>query len=378
MLKLKYILKEEDNNQRLKGIELKIIRYLESKFGEYEWEDIYSGYDEDINESIFKELTDTLKIPVEKAIDLYYLYVNNIEAIRSGDDSWKENPNREDYTEKFSDKHIALSLELNTIPSLISEDRNKYYGLDQFTYYVDHGEYIIGDSDEVRDAIREYVENETYGLTNYSSVKEVYGSEIRYNFGERFICEFLFVPEGWKKEIANEDAGYRVAEMGEGEGLISELWGDDPETLELKSKYESLELLKSDLEDKINQTDNSEEIELYQEKIDGIDLELEDLYTDIRQHLYNYEYDNSYDMLTNNLEEWLEDYGYMSNGELITKRERGESKTFFPNFLSVDIEKMREELESLILENVGGYFATYDSIEREVEYNGITYYIYRL
>ena len=378
MLKLKYILKEEDNNQRLKGIELKIIRYLESKFGEYEWEDIYSGYDEDINESIFKELTDTLKIPVEKAIDLYYLYVNNIEAIRSGDDSWKENPNREDYTEKFSDKHIALSLELNTIPSLISEDRNKYYGLDQFTYYVDHGEYIIGDSDEVRDAIREYVENETYGLTNYSSVKEVYGSEIRYNFGERFICEFLFVPEGWKKEIANEDAGYRVAEMGEGEGLISELWGDDPETLELKSKYESLELLKSDLEDKINQTDNSEEIELYQEKIDGIDLELEDLYTDIRQHLYNYEYDNSYDMLTNNLEEWLEDYGYMSDGELITKRERGESKTFFPNFLSVDIEKMREELESLILENVGGYFATYDSIEREVEYNGVTYYIYRL
>jgi hypothetical protein len=148
--------------------------------------------------------------------------------------------------------------------------------------------------------------------------------------------------------------------------------------LELKSKYESLELLKSDLEDKINQTDNSEEIELYQEKIDGIDLELEDLYTDIRQHLYNYEYDNSYDMLTNNLEEWLEDYGYMSNGELITKRERGESKTFFPNFLSVDIEKMREELESLILENVGGYFATYDSIEREVEYNGVTYYIYRL
>ena len=378
MLKLKYILKEEDNNQRLKGIELKIIRYLESKFGEYEWEDIYSGYDEDINESIFKELTDTLKIPVEKAIELYYLYVNNIEEIRSGDDSWKENPNRVDYTEKFSDKHIALSLELDTIPSLISEDRNKYYGLDQFTYYVDHGEYIIGDSDEVRDAIREYVENETYGLTNYSSVKEVYGSEIRYNFGERFICEFLFVPEGWKKEIANEDAGYRVAEMGEGEGLISELWGDDPETLELKSKYESLELLKSDLEDKINQTDNSEEIELYQEKIDGIDLELEDLYTDIRQHLYNYEYDNSYDMLTNNLEEWLEDYGYMSNGELITKRERGESKTFFPNFLSVDIEKMREELESSILENVGGYFATYDSIEREVEYNGITYYIYRL
>ena len=378
MLKLKYILKEEDNNQRLKGIELKIIRYLESKFGEYEWEDIYSGYDTDINESIFKELTDTLKIPTEKAIDLYYLYVNNIEEIKSGDDYWKENPNREDYKEKFSDKQIAISLELNTIPSLISKNRNKYYGLEQFTYYVDGDEFIIGDSDEIRDAIREYAENETYGLTNHSSVKEVYGSDIRYDFGERFICEFLFVPEGWKKEIANEDAGYRVAEMGEGEGLISELWGDDPETLELKSKYESLELLKSDLEDKINQTDNSEEIELYQEKIDGIDLELEDLYTDIRQHLYNYEYDNSYDMLTNNLEEWLEDYGYMSNGELITKRERGESKTFFPNFLSVDIEKMREELESSILENVGGYFATYDSIEREVEYNGVTYYIYRL
>lgn len=379
MLKLSSLINEnKGDNQPVKGVVIKIIRFLENKFGDVEWEDIYNEYEEDTSESIFEILTDTLKIPVEKAIGLYYLYVINIEAIRSGDESWKENPNRVDYTEKFSDKHIALSLELNTIPSLISEDRNKYYGLDQFTYYVDGGDYIIGNTDEVRDAISEYVENETYGLTNYSSVKEVYDSEIRYRFGERFICEFLYVPEGWKKEISNEDAGYRVAEMGDGEDLISELWGDDPETLELKSKYESLELLKSDLEDKINQTDNSEEIELYREKIDVIESELEDLYDDIRQHLYNYEYDNSYDMLTNNLEEWLEEYGYMSNGELITKRERGESKTFFPKFLSVDIEKMREELESLILEDVGNYFATYDGSEREVEYNGVTYYIYRV
>ena len=381
MLKLSPLINEnKGDNQPVKGVVIKIIRYLENKFGDVQWEDIYNEYEEDTSESIFEELTDTLKIPVEKAIDLYYLYVNNIEDIRSGDDSWKENPNRVDYTEKFTDKHIALSLELDTIPSLISEDRNKYYGLDQFTYYVDGGDYIIGNTDEVRDAIREYVENETYGLTKYSSVEEVYDSEIRYGFGERFICEFLYVPEEWKKEISNEDARYRVAEMGEGEDLISELWGDHPKTLELKSKYESLELLKSDLEDKINQTDNSGEIELHQEKIDTIELELEDLYVDIREYLYDYEYDNSYDMLTNNLEEWLEGYGYMSNGELITKRERGESKTFFPGFLSVDIEKMREELESLILEDVANYFASYDGVEREVEleYNGVTYYIYRV
>jgi len=379
MLKLSSLINEnKGDNQPVKGVVIKIIRYLENKFGDVQWEDIYNEYEEDTSESIFEELTDTLKIPVEKAIGLYYLYVINIEAIRSGDESWKENPNRVDYTEKFSDKHIALSLELDTIPSLISEDRNKYYGLDQFTYYVDGGDYIIGNTDEVRDAISEYVENETYGLTNHSSVKKVYDSDIRYNFGERFICEFLFVPEGWKKEISNEAARYREEEMGDGEDLISELWGDDPKTLELKSKYESLELLKTDLEDKINQTDISQEIELHQEKIDGIDLELEDLYADIREYLYDYEYDNSYDMLTNNLEEWLEEYGYTSNGELITKRERGESKTFFPKFLSVDIEKMREELESMILENVGYYFATYDGSESEVEYNGVTYYIYRV
>ena len=39
---------------------------------------------------------------------------------------------------------------------------------------------------------------------------------------------------------------------------------------------------------------------------------------------------------------------------------------------------MREELESLILKDVGNYFATYDGSEREVEYNGVTYYIYRV
>ena len=167
--------------------------------------------------------------------------------------------------------------------------------------------------------------------------------------------------------------------MGEGEDLISELWGDDSETLELKSKYESLELLKTDLEDKINQTDNSGEIELYQDKIDVIESELEDLYADIREYLYNYEYDNSYDMLTNNLDEWLGDYGYMSNGELNTREDKyGKEKTFFPKFLSVDIEKMREEIESLLLEDVSNYFATYDGLEREVEYNGVTYYIYKV
>ena len=380
MLKLSSFINEnKGGNQPVKGVVIKIIRFLENKFGDIEWEDIHSEYDEDTSESIFKELTNTLKIPVEKAFELYYLYVNNIEDIRSGDDSWKENPNRVDYTEKFSDKHIALSLELDTIPSLISEDRDKYYGLDHFTYYEDGAGYIIGNTDEVRDAIREYVENETYGLTNHSNVKEVYDSEIRYRFGERFICEFLYVPEEWKKEISNEDARYRVAEMGEGEDLISELWGDHPKTLELNSKYESLELLKSDLEDKINQTDNSGEIELYQEKIDVIESELEDLYSDIREYLYDYEYDNSYDMLTNNLDVWLEDYGYMSNGELITREGKyGKEKTFFPKFLSVDIEKMREERRGELGENVGNYLSGYDGSEREVEYNGITYYIYRV
>ena len=167
--------------------------------------------------------------------------------------------------------------------------------------------------------------------------------------------------------------------MGEGEDLISELWGDHPKTLELNSKYGSLELLKSDLEDKINQTDNSGEIELYQEKIDVIESELEDLYSDIREYLYDYEYDNSYDMLTNNLDVWLEDYGYMSNGELITRGDKyGKEKTFFPKFLSVDIEKMREERRGELGENVGNYLSGYDGSEREVEYNGITYYIYRV
>ena len=65
MLKLSSLINEnKGDNQPVKGVVIKIIRFLENKFGDVEWEDIYNEYEEDTSESIFKELTDTLKIPV--------------------------------------------------------------------------------------------------------------------------------------------------------------------------------------------------------------------------------------------------------------------------------------------------------------------------
>ena len=65
------------------------------------------------------------------------------------------------------------------------------------------------------------------------------------------------------------------------------------------------------LGEKVNQTDNTEEIERYEEGIERINDELEDLYVEIEEYLLEREYNYSYDRMTNDLQEWLEDYGYL-------------------------------------------------------------------
>jgi len=57
MLKLSSLINEnkgdKGGNQPVKGVVIKIIRFLENKFGDIQWEDIYNEYEEDTSESIF-------------------------------------------------------------------------------------------------------------------------------------------------------------------------------------------------------------------------------------------------------------------------------------------------------------------------------------
>ena len=382
MLKLISIINEnKEGNIPVKGIELKIIRHLENKFHEFETDEIYNqSYSEDLYE-IFSELVDVLKIPYESALKVYTLYINNINEIRSGDDSWKENPNRRYDTSEISNQQLALSQHLQVPFSIINRDNSDYYGLEYFLDEVSGNFYAVGDREEVDKAIENVVEGICFLLNNNSPLKEIYESELGYIYGSRFISEFLYIPEGWKKEIAQEDSRYIVNDYGSGEDLVNELYLDEPESVELKDKYEILDEKRISLVEKANQTDNTEEIERYEEGIERINDELEDLYVEIEEYLLEREYKHSYFRMTIDLHGWLEDYGYLysDNGELSVRQDQyGKEKTFYPKFLSVDMDKLKEELYKEIRQQTGSEFARYDGIERKEVVDGETYYIYKV
>ncbi len=373
MLKLTSIISEnEEGNIPVKGAEYKIIMYLESKYGEQDEDTIYDETDETLVMNIFSDIMETFSIPFETAIKLYYLYINNVIDIRDGHDIWKKNPNRQIGRDNIISNMGAVAKHLEKPYGILRLGQYPYYGMDIIVDEEDGAEYAVGNQDDVDKAIKINIDNMLWQLNNNSPLEDVYKSDLEWMYGARFITEHLYIPEGWKKEIAQEDSRRMVNDFGSGEDLIGELYDDEPEEKELKDKYYILDEKRISLGEKADETDNTEEMERYAEGIERINDELEDLYIEIEEYLLEREYNYSYDRMTNDLQEWLEDYGYVDrNGELSIIE-------FYPKFLRVDIDTLKKELYEEIIQQPATAFGTYDGVEYEVNYNGESYYIYRV
>ena len=381
MLKLISIISEnEEGNIPVKGAEYKIIMYLESKYGEQDEETIYNETDETLVMNIFSDIMETFSIPFETAIKLYYLYINNVIDIRDGHDIWKKNPNRQIGGDNIISNMVAVAKHLEKPYGVLRLNKYQYYGMDIIVDEEDGAEYAVGNQDDVDRAIKINIDDLIYNLDNNSPLEDVYKSDLVWMYGARFITEHLYIPEGWKKEIAQEDSRSMVNDFGSGEDLIGELYDDGPEEKELKDKYYILDEKRISLGEKADETDNSEEMERYSEGIERINDELEDLYIEIEEYLLEREYNYSYDRMTNDLQEWLEDYGYIDrNGALSVREDRyGKEKEYYPKFLRVDIDTLKKELYEEIIQQPAIAFGTYDGVEYEVNYNGESYYIYRV
>jgi hypothetical protein len=320
---------------------------------------------------------EALSVSYDVGVNLYYLYINNIESIRSGDDSWKSNPERGIGDNVFK-YEAALAKYLEKPYSLLKKVRTNY-GLEGFE---DNDGYVwaIGDGEDREKAINLVIdEHYMYGLDNNSTVEDGYRSEARHHFGERFICEFLYIPEEWKKELAIEGARFSVNNMSDDE-LIDPLDSNTytKETKELSNRYYDLVNQIDILNEKIDNTTNDDEIEIYSEKIERLDGDIENIYDSAREIIEEEEYEEIYQRLTDDLEEWLSDYGYLDNGELAYREVKGVDRPIFPNWLYIDTNKMRDELKYILSGNIGADIALYDGEEHEVEYNGETYYIYQV
>jgi hypothetical protein len=380
MLKLTSIISEnEEGNIPVKGAEYKIIMYLESKYGEQDEETIYNETDETLVMNIFSDIMETFAIPFEAALKLYYLYINNVIDIRDGHNIWKKIPNRQIGMGNVSPYMAAVAKHIEKPYGVLRLNKYQYYGMDIIMDEEEGKEYAVGNQDDVDNAIKANIDDLLYNLDNNSSLEDVYKSELEWLYGTRFISEHFYIPEGWKKEIAQEDSRYRVNEYGSGEDLVNELYGDEPEEKELNDRYDILDEKRISLGEKANQTDNTEEIEMYEEGIEKINNELEDLYVEIEEYLLEREYNYEYDRMTNDLQEWLEDYGYIdNNGELSVRDDKyGKEKVFYPEFLKVDIDALKKDLYEIAREQPAAALGTYDGVEYEVNYNGETYYIFR-
>ena len=240
--------------------------------------------------------------------------------------------------------------------------------------------WAIGDSEDREKAINLVIdEHYMYGLDKNSTVEDGYRSEARHQFGESYICEFLYVPEEWKKELAIEGARFSVNNMSDDE-LIDPLDSNtyNKETKELSNRYYDLVNQIDILNEKIDNTTNDDEIEMHSEKIERLDGDIENIYDSAREIIEGEEYFEIYQRLTDDLEEWLSDYGYLDNGELAYREVKGVDRPIFPEWLYIDTNKMRDDLTYLLSDNIGGDIALYDGEEHEVEYNGETYYIYQI
>jgi len=381
MLKLTSIISEnEEGNIPVKGAEYKIIMYLEHKYGEQDEDTIYNETDETLVMDIFSDIMETFSIPFETAIKLYYLYINNVIDIRDGHDIWKKNPNRQIGVGYISPYMAAVAKHLEKPYGILRLGQYPYYGMDIIVDEEDGAEYAVGNQDDVDKAIKINIDDMLWQLNNNSPLEDVYKSDLEWMYGARFITEHLYIPEGWKKEIAQEDSRSMVNDFGSGEDLIGELYDDELEEKELKDKYYILDEKRISLGEKADETDNTEEMERYAEGIERINDELEDLYIEIEEYLLEREYNYSYDRMTNDLQEWLEDYGYIDrNGALSVREDRyGKAKEYYPKFLRVDIDTLKKELYEEIIQQPAIAFGTYDGVEYEVNYNGESYYIYRV
>jgi len=381
MLKLTSIISEnEEGNIPVKGAEYKIIMYLEHKYGEQDEDTIYNEVDETLVMNIFSDIMETFTIPFEAAHKLYYLYINNVIDIRDGHDIWKKNPNRQIGGDNIISNMVAVAKHLEKPYGVLRLNKYQYYGMDIIVDEEDGAEYAVGNQDDVDKAIKIYIDDMLWQLNNNSPLEDVYKSDLVWMYGARFITEHLYIPEGWKKEIAQEDSRRMVNDFGSGEDLIGELYDDEPEEKELKDKYYILDEKRISLGEKADETDNTEEMERYAEGIERINDELEDLYIEIEEYLLEREYNYSYDRMTNDLQEWLEDYGYIDRNNAFSIRQDryGKEKVYYPKFLRVDIDTLKKELYEEIRQQPAITFGTYDGVEYEVNYNGESYYIYRV
>jgi hypothetical protein len=302
----------------------------------------------------------------DDAIDLYYIYKNNLDD--EGNIDFSTPPNRDKGWDIYEPEQIALALFKEVDPSEVIDKEYDTYGMKE--YEVDGEEYIIGSEDDANYAaynvVKSYLEDGIYPNDNYLSDYIEMSNTDRHLWASDDTDNYI-----------NDLSDDEIIERGRIQDEIDEIDNEESENLDKISELESeVSDLESELED-LDANDDSERIEEINELVKDLESQIESLESidydgkketlidEIRETLREEYYDNVYDSLSDPIDYFINEMGIYSDVSELLKHG--------PVF--IDEDKLARDMVSD--DGVAHYLARYDGDENTQDYDDNTYFIYR-
>jgi hypothetical protein len=296
----------------------------------------------------------------DESLDIYYLYKNNVDD--NGEFDSTTAPDREKHWEGLNPQQIALGIHLQTDPATI-EDK----GRDNYET-MDGDEYMVLTDEEADDLAIEYAK---------SMFEDV-------GVNPRFARDYIYMTDTDRRLYAQDESDMIVDEMSDEdiirekdlEEQMDEIDEQESETTDKIDEFVTeIEDLESELEDLDEENDSERieeingEINILKQQINSLEKisfegKKEDIISDAREELREERYDEIYDELDDPIEYFVESRGFYTIEELIKNGP-----------VVVDMGRMvRDAVDGDGREH---YLSSYDGVEDEQDYDGVTYYIYR-
>jgi flagellar capping protein FliD len=308
-------------------------------------------------------------------IELLHLFLNNFNEDGNYEGLTDSDLEDMDNTSNYDNEHLALAEWLNLPPSLIAEQTYNHYGLNVYKDLENDEEYAVGDDSDATRAMEKRFDGwvDEHGLNNIDTWDLEDYLEIDY-----YVLNDLARNEA-NREIEDMDNDQIISKAGyDKDDINDEIESIEAKIEEISDQISDLENEMGDLEDDNEEGEYDSDIDDISIKIRELSSELEDLESQLEEK--QRELDELLETARDELLEKLEEkYSERIEGEGLDYfiDEMGYDKTEAINhFFHFDQSGFESHLAET--EDRGSELSGYDGNENEEEYDGETYYIYRI
>lgn len=293
---------------------------------------------------IYSFLKNVMVFDEKTLTHLFYLFVLNynkegeykdIENVRSG-------LSYEEQIEMFGERVMFLSDHFKTLPFLIERLDFDHYGIPSYFIYKDDKWVAFGNSVEVNEAIKVYIDDRWY------SEEDVF-----HTFGVETYLSYCSVGDTDKRIISGEESNHYESDMSDEEIIDYLSHNGSRVNYELVKEYK-------EMEEEWGELSSSEDGSQYE-------LRMGEIVEEGRENVRELIYDDTYDRLENYLTEYLEELGYVS-------RHRDAFKNL-PHWLQFSWKEFNDdEFDNFEIWQL----SPYENVESVSLDNGDTYYMIQI